>query len=171
MARYGADSRLGTIFSMAVRWAVESVYSEPDATGLVTCKRHPHAPAFRPEVGCSERHDTDDERPEPGDGEKACALAAARGLPDLLDTEARLWGLWRTALDRSMKCAGHADAAFDSDPEQAVKWEAAAAKWADVSIKAGKLAAEPVLVRERNAGLEKRQRNMPGSVTASKERH
>lgn len=94
-----------------------------------------------------------------GEGELACAAAAARGLPDGFAVEERMWQAWKFATDRSEKCAGLADSLFeDSDIDMAVKLEANAAKWADTAIKAAKLGAAAVAIRERIAAADRADR-------------
>lgn len=72
-----------------------------------------------------------------------------------------MWSTWAFATKRSESCARIADtiaAGGEGDFDRAAKYEAAAAKWADVAVKAGKLATAPVLHRERMAELERRAR-------------
>lgn len=79
-----------------------------------------------------------------------------------------MWNVWRFSTRRAETAARIADrlstfpgegedsALFDLD--LAAKFEASAAKWMDVSVKAGKLATAPVLHRERMAEMERRNR-------------
>lgn len=87
-----------------------------------------------------------------------------------------MWNVWRLATKRAEIAARIADrlnglavpddneAPLEPDLDLAAKYEAAAAKWADVSVKAGKLATVPVLHRERMAEMERRARLVKGQV-------
>jgi hypothetical protein len=148
-------------------------------------------------MGCSDcnaRNTADGpEDDAPGEGELLCERAEARGLPDAMTVEDRMWSVWRTATKRAESCAHLADLCtgtldaeslhasnpgvasgvrdevareFPFDLDLAAKFEAAAAKWMDVSVKAGKLATVPVLHRERMAELERRARMVRGKGKA-----
>jgi hypothetical protein len=150
--------------------------------GLSRCLSHPGEP-FAPHIGCATCNASTDTGPEDvepaGEGEMQCAEADRRGLPDAFEVEARMWNVWRTATRRAETAAAIADKLSrfqeegagsppDTDPfpfdlDLAAKFEAAAAKWMDVSVKAGKLATGPVLHRERMAELERRARLVRGS--------
>lgn len=83
-----------------------------------------------------------------------------------------MWNVWRTSTRRAETCAALADrlSQFPTEDEPnplfdldlAAKFEASAAKWMDVSVKAGKLATVPVLHRERMAEMERRARLLKG---------
>lgn len=147
----------------------------PAGQGLSKCKTHPGVGPFAPHIGCSDCLSSPADGPEdesPGEGEIACETASRRGLPDAFEVEARMWSVWRTATKRAESCSLMADRlmgvefagveSFEPDLDLAAKFEAAAAKWMDVSVKAGKLATQPVLHRERMFELEKRARLMKG---------
>lgn len=100
-----------------------------------------------------------DEDERPGEGEMLCAEAKRRGLPDGFDVEERIVAEWLTACERSEKCATRSDQLADaSDMESAIRWEMAAAKWADTSIKAAKIVAGTVQTRERVAAADRADR-------------
>ena len=148
-------------------WSFVGEYTEPADDGTVACPDHPDAGRFLPHIGCQLPHDDGPEQASPGEGERMCAEAARRNLPDAFEVEARMWQVWRTSTKRAEMCAATADAltAGDEGPpnyDLAAKFEAAAAKWMDVSVKAGKLATGPVLHRERMAELERRARMLKG---------
>jgi hypothetical protein len=156
--------------------------------GLSRCLTHPGDP-FAPHIGCSTCNASTDTGPEDvesaGEGETQCAEAERRGLPDAFEVEARMWSVWRTATRRAETAAAIADKLSHFRPEEtrsdedeegrpadlfpfdldlAAKFEAVAAKWMDVSVKAGKLATGPVLHRERMAELERRARLVKGKA-------
>ena len=130
--------------------------------GLSRCTLHPGTPAFAAHVGCADCHADDSpagpEADVPGEGELLCREAARRNLPDAFEVESRMWTTWAFATKRSESCARIADEIGGDDFDKSAKYEAAAAKWADVAVKAGKLATAPVLHRERMAELERRAR-------------
>ena len=79
-----------------------------------------------------------------------------------------MWNVWRTATKRAESAAKIADrlSEFPTEDEPnplfdldlSAKYEAVAANYLDVSVKAGKLATAPVLHRERMAEMERRNR-------------
>ena len=72
----------------------------PTADGLLTCPDHPDAAPFAGHIGCPGCHAAPPAAPEPhspGEGERLCAEAAERGLPDGLEVEERAWAAWRDA--------------------------------------------------------------------------
>lgn len=93
-----------------------------------------------------------------GDGELLCAEAERRGLPNGFDVEERVVGEWETARARSLKCAAYADTLISMSSDDAIRWEMAAAKWADTAIKAAKIVAGTVQVRERIAAADRADR-------------
>ena len=139
-------------------------YDEPDAEGRQGCPRHPHVPRFfADKADCPDcLSDPEAENDEPGEGERLCAEAEARGLPDAMTVEDRFWVAWAFQTRRAESCARRADALYETedpdDLDRAIKLEAAAAKWADSSTKAGKIASQSVLHRNRMAELERRAR-------------
>lgn len=137
-------------------------YDEPDAQGLQGCPRHPYVPRFdATRAGCPACADTPPSAAvaSPGPGELACAEAERRGLPDALYVETRFWTSWQFMERRAEQCATRADKLFDDGAiSEAVRMEAAAAKWADSATKAGKIASASVFERERQAGLDRRAR-------------
>lgn len=152
---------------------MDSIWTEA-SDGLSRCSRHPDAAPFAAHVGCSSCHvdadapATDDATPT--EGEQLCEDAERRGLPDALEVEARMWAVWTLATKRAETCAALADqlsriplgdsppSGYPFDLDLAAKFEASAAKWMDVGVKAGKLATAPILHRERQARHDRRQR-------------
>lgn len=148
-------------------------YDAPDAEGLQGCPRHPDVPRFnaaRGECPACAAHPTSPVDPEHelGLGERLCLEADRRGLPDSMMVEDRFWSAWAFQTKRAEACARRADDLYESsnpdDIDRAIRLEAAAAKWADSSTKAGKIASGSVTERERLAGLDRRARalKVPG---------
>lgn len=147
-------------------------WTPPGEDGKQDCPRHPEAGRWA--NGCPICLSSPPVvESEPGEGERLCRDAERRGLPDAFEVEARMWNVWRMATRRSETAAAIADrlsqfpedgaepnALFDLD--LAAKYEAVAAKYMDVSVKAGKLATVPVLHRERMAEMERRARLLKG---------
>jgi hypothetical protein len=166
----------------------QAEWTAPDADGQSTCPRHPDAGAFRPAVGCAgcaSDPAPESTAPKIGEGERLCAEAERRGLPDGMLTEDRMWSVWSTATKRAESAARVAvflrsdlESALAANPhltvtdaiasmpdlldylDLAVKYDAAAAKWMDVSVKAGKQATVSVLQRERAASQERAARSV-----------
>lgn len=87
-----------------------------------------------------------------------CAEAARRGLPDGFDVEELIYAQWRAADARAAHCIARSDELSESLDEDAIRWEAAAAKWADTAIKAAKIVATKVDLRERIAAADRADR-------------
>ena len=142
-------------------------WTAPDEQGNQRCPRHPEvAPFSQSSTGCARCVTDPPPAPsdEPGEGERLCAEAAERGLPDAMMVEDRFWMAWAYQQKRAEKCAARADDLYATgdpdDLDRAIKLEGAAAKWADSSTKAGKIASATVGQRERMASQERAARDV-----------
>lgn len=158
----------------------DTEYDAPDASGLQGCPRHPDAPRFNAARGGCHACVSDPPvaaRVERGPGEMLCDEAERRGLPDSMMVEDRFWTAWAFQTRRAELCARKADELYETgsplDLDRAIKLEAAAAKWADSSTKAGKIASASVHERTRLASLDRRARalKVPGATEKSPEVH
>lgn len=87
-----------------------------------------------------------------------CLEASQRGLPDGFDVERLVFDAWKNANAQSDKCVRRSDALADIEDSDAIRWEMAAAKWADTAMKAAKIVAAEVQNRERIAAADRADR-------------
>lgn len=126
--------------------------------GALTCR---HGLTFDPAKESCAACDSEAQGPEPvelGEGELLCAEAVRRGLPSGFDVEADVVAAWRAARVRADRCVERSDELMAMDSPDAIRWEMAAAKWADTAIKAAKIVAGSVQIRERIAAADRADR-------------